>query len=270
MSTQIDAGSTVTTRITTFFRDMPIATATGFFCKVRDQTFLVTNWHVVTGRHSENLTPLNSMCALPDRFSFLAGCRGRIGEWITVEVPLYDAPALEGGTPTWFEHPVHGHKVDAVAIPVDIPTDAEVHAIDKVNTVPKMLLTVSREVFVLGYPKGIDGGRGFPIWKRASIATEPNVALDGLPKTLIDTATREGMSGGPVIAVADGPFDVEGPQPAYRLPGRVYRFVGIYSGRLGDKEVEAQLGIVWRERAVSDIFDAPPAGRSSFDLRPID
>ena len=46
---------------------------------------------------------------------------------------------------------------------------------------------------------------------------------------LIDTATREGMSGAPVIAIADGDFDVEGTPPAYRKPGRVYRFVGVYS-----------------------------------------
>ena len=64
-------------------------------------------------------------------------------------------------------------------------------------------------MFVLGYPKGISGGRGFPIWKRASIATEPDIQHDGLPKLLVDTATREGMSGAPVVAIADGDFEMD-------------------------------------------------------------
>lgn len=65
-----------------------------------------------------------------------------------------------------------------------------------------MLLRVATDVFVLGYPKGISGGGEFPIWKRASIATEPDIQLGTLPKMLVDTATREGMLGAPVIAVA--------------------------------------------------------------------
>jgi hypothetical protein len=131
-----------------------------------------------------------------------------------------------------------------------------------------MLLKVSRDVYVLGYPKGISGSGGFPIWKRASIATEPAIQLDGLPKILVDTATREGMSGAPVVAIADGEFEVEGRGPAYRLPGRVCRFVGVYSGRLGKNEMEAQLGIVWKAQAVDEIVQIPTRGKSSFEICP--
>jgi hypothetical protein len=83
---------------------------------------------------------------------------------------------------------------------------------------------------------------------------------------LIDTATRKGMSGAPVIAVADGDFEIEGVQPAYRPPGRVYRFLGTYSGRLGGDEMQAQLGIVWRQSALSNILDVPAVGISSFSM----
>jgi hypothetical protein len=72
------------------------------------------------------------------------------------------------------------------------------------------------------------------------------------------------MSGAPVIAIADGEFDVEGMPPAYRLPGRVYRFVGVYSGRLGKGEMEAQLGIVWKAQAIDDIIQVLTKGKSSF------
>jgi hypothetical protein len=40
--------------------------------------------------------------------------------------------------------------------------------IDAVNTVLNMRLKVAMDVFVLGYPKGIDGGGEFPIWREGA------------------------------------------------------------------------------------------------------
>jgi hypothetical protein len=68
----------------------------------------------------------------------------------------------------------------------------------------------------------------------------------------------EGMSGAPVVAIADGEFDVEGMQPAYRPPGRVYRFIGVYSGRL--------LKVRWRRN--SESFGKLGQSKKSFRLRP--
>ena len=140
-----------------------------------------------------NIKHLSKELALPDRLKYTVGCRGRIGEWMDIDCMLYEDSDLteHPEKPIWLQHAAHGHNLDIVAIPVDIPQIAEIHTIDQVNTAPKLRLTVSRDVFILGYPKGISGGRGFPIWKRASIATEPDINLDGLPKLLVDTATRE-------------------------------------------------------------------------------
>jgi len=267
MPTQVDIGSLVTSKLRVFAGEQELGCATGFFVNHKGQFFLVTNWHVVAGRNPENGEVLDQInAAIPDRLQYLAQCKGHVAEWQWVECLLYsdanDTRCPEA--PAWLEHGAHRHSVDVVAIPIRLPEAVTVTTIDRVDTVPKLLLTISRDVFVLGYPKGIDGGRGLPIWKRASIATEPDLQLGGFPKMLIDTATREGMSGAPVIAVADGDFDVEGPQPAYRKPGRVYRFVGVYSGRLGRGEMEAQLGVVWRERALREILDVPTKARSSF------
>jgi hypothetical protein len=66
------------------------------------------------------------------------------------------------------------------------------------------------DAFVLGYPRGMSGGGHFPVWKRATIATEPDIDLDGLPRFYIDTATREGMSGSPVYAQEVGYWLPEG------------------------------------------------------------
>lgn len=267
-STPVDIGSLVTTPLRLSYRGTEAGLGTGFFYERNGRTFLVTNWHVVTGRHFATLKPLSEKGTLPDRLTFLVACRGDVGEWIEASQHLYsDADREEQPQePVWLEHAHHRHKVDVVAIPIDVPEGGVVQTIGCVNTARSMLLSVSREVFVLGYPLGIHGGRGFPIWKRASIATEPALQLDGLPKMLIDTATRQGMSGAPVIALADFEFNVEGQRPAYRAPGRVYRFVGVYSGRLGSDEMAAQLGIVWKAEVIDHIIDGATHGTSSFAL----
>jgi hypothetical protein len=51
--------------------------------------------------------------------------------------------------------------------------------------------TVGAEVFVLGYPRGIASTGVFPIWKRASIASEPQgtISLGGLHTRIYSTST---------------------------------------------------------------------------------
>lgn len=271
MGKVIDIASTITTKLQLFYREQLLGPATGFFTEWNGKYFLITNWHVVTGLHPETNKPLHSQGGIPDRVKFRVAVKGDIGQWLSpIERTLYeDSDSNEVPEKSlWLEHPVYngkryGQRLDVVALPIQIPEDGSVRKIDSVNTAPNMRLKVAMDVFILGYPQGIDGGGEFPIWKRGSIATEPDVNLGGPPRILVDTATREGMSGAPVIALADGDFDVEGPPPAYRAPGRVYRFVGVYSGRLGDGEMKAQLGIVWKACLIDEIVQAGVLGKSS-------
>ncbi len=85
-----------------------------------------------------------------------------------------------------------------------------------------------------------------------------DVLLNGRPSFLIDTATREGMSGSPVVHVdRSAALEFSG----VVKPGRTIRFVGVYSGRhIGKKEIEAQLGVVWRQEVINDILVARQLG----------
>jgi Trypsin-like peptidase domain len=259
LTTPIDIASTVTAKLQVYFREQVIGQATGFFVQSGRQLFLITNWHVVAGRHSETKKKLHAAGAIPDRLLLRVGVHGDPGQWLSPsEVLLYeDADETSAPEqPRWREHPVHGDKLDVVAIPFETPEHGYVRTIDAVDTMPNMYLPVGSDVFVLGYPQGLDGGGEFPIYKSASIATEPGVHRGGPPHILIDTATSEGMSGAPVIGIRNG---------AIITPGsRTYRFVGVYSSRLGKDALQAQLGTVWAPQLVKDIVQVGVRGRSSF------
>lgn len=170
--------------------------------------------------------------------------------------------------PIWWEHPGHGFLVDAVAVEIEelgetkvVPANSDSLNLDNLSLLPGM------DVFVLGYPRGIRGGGRFPIWKRGSIASEPDVHIDDLPKFYIDTATREGMSGAPVYAQESGFWAPEGKKlPEGGVFGKGNRFIGIYSGRAGEDSFLAQLGIVWKEEAIIEIVTGKKIGTSSFTL----
>lgn len=109
----------------------------------------------------------------------------------------------------------------------------------------------------------ISGGLNYPLWKRASIASEPSEDLDGLPKYLIDTASQKGMSGAPVFFRSHIHLTTGG---QLAVGNTAQLFYGIYSGRLpevGDNPsdpVAAQLGLVWKPIAVAEVVTSgvPP------------
>jgi hypothetical protein len=112
-------------------------------------------------------------------------------------------------------------------------------------------VVVGEDCFVIGYPRGLQGDGRYPIWKRASVASEPINTYKGKLAFLVDTATREGMSGSPVIARK--PRDVRDIS-TYQLSDLSSlfedRLVGVYSGREGVDELGVQLGVVWHSELI--------------------
>lgn len=176
---------------------------------------------------------------------------------------LFDAD----GKPDWLEHPKWRRTADVIALRIG-PLDGarlfnqpiNTHAFD--NFEP----AVGYDAFVIGFPMHMDGSSGFPIWKRASIATEPDIDLNELPKLLIDTGTRKGMSGSPVIAVRRGVIKPRGSKDVRdTIFGEGKEFLGVYGGRIGDDEMGVQLGVVWKASVVSEIISSGVRGKTPFD-----
>jgi hypothetical protein len=250
--------------------------ATGFLYKSGNETFLITNWHVLTGRHADTGKPLDDTLGLPHTLSISYPMQRHEREkglahlwWSESQASLYQDQ--ERKHPVWFEHPVHGGKVDVAAI--HFPLSAQEHfAAIAANDQTALGLNSAAvyptlDVYVLGYPLGLTGGLQLPIYKRATIANEAQFPLDNLPKLFIDTATRKGMSGAPVFVDKLGSWLEEKPdgKRMLQLAGRARRFIGIYSARDGKStEFDAQLGIVWKPDVIEEVIAGRKAGESSF------
>jgi hypothetical protein len=125
---------------------------------------------------------------------------------------------------------------------------------------------VAAEVFILGYPKGLSMQGVMPVWKRGSIASEPLFdVMDQAPAFLVDAATRDGMSGSPVLYFGDEITDTSGRSGFVGDRKGEPWLVGVYPGREGvtREEMDMTLGRVWHRRLLDEIFyDQIPGKRS--------
>lgn len=241
----IDPYSVISLPMQSLFGETVLSTATGFVWKANDQHYLVTNWHVVTGIHPETGKHLSEHAGEPDRLTVYFTHADDLGKKTGMPLKLFD----DDGTPRWLVHPNHDRKVDVVALPIKPHDRIQFHPINEQKQEP-VASPVGSDVFVIGFPLGV--AQCFPIWKRASMASEPELRDSHMP-FLIDTATRPGMSGSPVICRADNYLDVK--TGVRRIGGVGTRFIGVYSGRVAaDDALAAQLGLVWPENLLEEVI----------------
>ncbi len=244
----------------TQFGEKSLSTATGFVVEnSKGAPLLITNWHVVAGRHLDTKQPLHSSAAVPDVLNIAHNQKGSLGHWVAKKESLYD----ESGKPLWWEHPQYGSRVDVVGLPL-----SEQEGIDYFpysitgpsghNKLPAELKWGPSDfVNVIGFPFGWTGGGALGIWVQGAIATEPDLDHEDLPRFLIDSRTRSGQSGSPVViykrngwvTLQDGrPFMVHNP---------ITLLTGVYSGRLSG---DSDLGTVWKTSVVEAIAEGRSRG----------
>ena len=205
--------TTIPIRVLTAERQ-PLSDATAFFFQSPDsRVFLITNWHVVTGRDPTN-PAVSRTGAIPcvlqakiHRRQELTGNRKsiRLSEVDEIE---FNINCENGNSPEWLEHPRFRRQVDVVAIEISNYDEfKEMYAFNCINSwkpfqndyIPEAM----DDIFVIGYPWGISPSKGvLPLYKRGCIASDPILPLDGLPKLLIDCRTTSGMSGGACHRIA--------------------------------------------------------------------
>jgi hypothetical protein len=161
--------------------------------------------------------------------------------------------------PVWFEHSTRSN-VDVVAIPLSLD-DFEKFANEYINTVDQEMgleVCAGMDCFILGFPEGMIGAANTAIGRRGSIASEP---YEQHPY-LVDSATRKGVSGAPVIARHTGIFGMKGEVlDGSEVVGTVEKFVAIYSGLIGDDSLGYQLGRAWQSSVLDDILTVKLPGK---------
>ncbi|MDU8942812.1 trypsin-like peptidase domain-containing protein [Ovoidimarina sediminis] len=232
-----------------------IGTGFGIFSYSHRCWFLVTNFHCLSGMDLDggqigsffpNFVDIEFRFSTPSEregFVLISSCKFRYR-------------LLDGGENANFFHLASeaesNLRGDLAILPIKMPDQvpdvggSRIHrdhnAFGFLDSQPH--INVTDECFVVGYPRGMRGDGRVPIWKRASIASEPNNTYAGDNKFLLDTATREGMSGSPVI-LRKGTYKVLTEVPSrVELEHEDY-LMGVYSGRIGEDELGVQLGCVW-------------------------
>ena len=255
MNIPLDPFNNASFKIYGVCKGVKLGPATAFVWQKNENDYLVTNWHVMSGRDVHTGQPLHKLGAIPDSITIRClitsdeheNAKG-IGE---KTFSLVD----ENGCNLWLQH-IQGQKIDVAVLPIEKTINQFMRQPLCINIgACNMVYGVGDDVFILGFPRGLTKQFTFPIWKRGSIASEPRVPLDDdMPAFLVDSATREGMSGSPVFARKSGAVFFE--NHSMRSDGQVYmRFLGIYSGRYGaDDEFTAQLGLVWHSHLIDEII----------------
>ena len=253
----LDIWSVATVAITPYASAMALSHGTGFFVRSRNHNvYLVTNYHVATGRHPETNRSMDKDSHVPDRLllSIYSGDGVHTHRWKPLVLPL----EVERGD-NWIEHPTFGRKFDVVAIPMP----SVVFGLIAVHSEPwpPIAILPASDVAIIGFPKGLSGGGGFPIWKNGGVASEPDLTIDGEDFFWIDSNTRSGMSGAPVLARRFGGYlDEQGGNSLTNT--HVDRLLGIYAGRALDSP-DVTLGRVWRLRGLNAIIEQADCEGSS-------
>jgi hypothetical protein len=161
------------------------------------------------------------------------------------------------GAPRWREHATHSRAVDVVALELTDVAGVAIYTHDPWAAGPGLAMAVTSGVSIIGFPFGLTGGGGLGVWVRGWIATEPSTDYNNRPCFLVDSRTRQGQSGSPVIIYESGGAVAMADGGTAIFSGPIEQFLGVYSGRIND---QSDLGFVWKASAVREIVDSGAVG----------
>lgn len=283
-----------------------LSIGSGVLYRRNENYYIVTAWHNLTGRHSETLRPISLTMGVPNNLvasiaQLFQTPQGRGSGRIPFIIPIEDSTNAK-----YFVHPLGWPRIDVAVIPIDPyeTYDCDFRTIDgpisakmtmmgetdggigqviqpiqdcigsfgRIAIQADKLIYPGDELFVLGYPRGITDYSLEPIWKRATVASDPQSGWNKESKFIIDCASREGMSGAPVISFSKtGRIQVGGmvhigDGPSAFLQGIYVGRVIDSSSRAEDRFFEAQIGTVWKQAVIDEIIDAQTFGVHSNEI----
>ncbi len=237
--------------IQTQHNGQPLASATGFIVQSRYGPLLLTNRHVLTGRHQNTGEPLTPQGLAPTEVVIIHNRKDAVGQWLARMEPLFDGPVKR-----WFEHPSLGDRMDVAALRLTSLQDVSVFPYDIAEPAAgsSLMLGPTDPVSIIGFPFGhVEGGDMLPSWAAGFLASEPVQNFAGLPIQLVDCRSTSGQSGAPVIAFRSGGEQLMEDGNWVSFDGPVMRFVGLYGGRVS---ANSDLGVVWKASAIRELVES--------------
>lgn len=249
---ELDPASLMTTPVVLMNGNRRVSQGTGFFFASTTAdgkagtVFLVTNYHVVTGH-----APLSTARRSGDRIWFvLHEDPADLTRVRPIELRLYD----NRDDPIWLTSSSHP-AADIVLVPIPPRLYAGLAPLvfTEAHTRTDIKIRPTSGATLLGYPFGFSDQKHYlPVWKTGHVASEPNVDFEGQPAFLVDVSAFPGMSGAPVLAVANGVYETEDGQ---LRSGRLWRLLGVFSSMpvVRGAETNLQLGYVWKASLIADL-----------------
>jgi hypothetical protein len=234
--------------IETYLNKQKLGSATGFVIKSETQSYLVTNWHVVSNKDAKTKKWLNPKLHLsPNKIRILHNA-DKLGTYTIKEETLIDST-----NKTLFkEFKIGNNIVDVVAIPLkDTIPNVKLYPVNYKKTADSLVVMPTDRVFILGFPKGVRSAPALPIWKSGLIASEPDIDQEGKPIIWIDILGYGGMSGAPVYLITDK-IKYKNGSTSNLIGGTETFFMGVFShGRF-----DISTGALWKSSYLKTIFDS--------------
>jgi len=207
-----------------------LGNATGFFFKTTTKTYFITNNHVVGDKFfkdeylqiHKHVPPTDS---IPNKLIVRAYGNG-INR--TSNITL----ALNQSYIKFYNDVAKTNLMDVVAIPINDAIQLQLTytvALTGQGINTDLILSPSTELFIVGFPYDFARFSVYLIWKRGTIASDPNMRDVNNSQFFIDATTRGGMSGSPVFFRGSSYATKMSPNT---ISGQINTFlVGIYSAQ---------------------------------------
>ncbi len=245
--------------------DKHISSATGFIIKPKKQYYLVTNWHVATGKN-----PINKMWE--DTSNKIAPYYVKIfynryferKEVVYAEQVIKDEILFDNkNKPIWHQDTLGKEMVDVVEIPLTDTNDVSIYPIDYKNKYDTIIVSPTSVAFAVGYPLGLSSVNELklPIWKAGFISSEPTLNWNNEPLILFDVNGFPGMSGSPVYYIPKSFSTIRGGEYWYEISF----ILGVYSESIYQTEPNKNIlfnksvfGCLWKIDYLRPLFNKLP------------
>jgi hypothetical protein len=238
---------------------------TGFAYRRDGAAYLVTAWHVVSGRNFFD-GKLNPKGLIPNRLRIFIPSFTQTGEILKISSNSFELMLSEKAIKTLAKPPQpFGFPVDVAVAKMSILAtksgsftskglDEFSWGIEERTRSPIQSM-VGANIFVLGYPLSTYEELKTPIWKQGSLASEPSLSVSPQGAFLVDVNSTQGMSGGPIVRRVNT-FTADNKDAGCIEEFYDEMVIGIYSGRvLSKKETSFVLGYGWPIDFVHKVID---------------